>query len=814
MPRAGLVSLAAELSRMNTRNWWSTISNRAVVLAVGLALASCSGGSGSGGSVDPPLPPPLDPAKFQVTLGGVGNDWPVFVAATERGGALIVGATVASENGDSDVWLVETDELGTIVRQRTSGGSADDVPTTAAVTPDGGLILVVSHQEATEDPAYELIALDSDWNERWRVPTGAAGVRALDGGDVLVASRSLDPSVSPTPSLERRSGDGTVRWRSTLDGWPDQQPTALAEGLNGDLYLAGGLFVSRLSAAGETRWTVTLHSAPPSYPESFSPAVTGLAVRDDGSLVGVGYTVEVLRDVTYTPMLLTVSADGETADGTALADVGRAPLLAIEAESSGDLTVLGSYAILHASWEGDLLSAVELPFEATAFAKAPNGRFVVGKTVDFGRGQQDVLLAKLDAHEMLGAPPASPSLPVASSFGAAERIAEVAEPTSYLWLLADSDASSAPLVVWSTSLSTNDRAAIESARRVSDGRWEELELAPENSGGQPAVLASAGTGRALAVWLTDPFYGALTATDLDPRAGWNPSFTLLGPELFGVTQAVLPSVAANAHGQSVAVWSQWALGSGVLAARWFEPTSRSWTPAVALPHTIEDSTLASTVAVDAQGNATVVKMGPHELRSYRATAEGPWQDLGPFATETDPMRWVKIAPGSDADVLLTWTVNSASGRGLRTVWLRDGRPRAPAVTLDDIATLTAAPILSAVDSDGRALLVWVDGYTVHARESAPGQAWSAAVPHPDEAAQGASLVGLAPLGHGEFLVSWFERRGNHDSVWASRYHAGGKWGPAEYLGDAFGNYAAQTGGTVIWLAPTSPGTALVARTAR
>ena len=104
---------------------------------------------------------------------------------------------------------------------------------------------------------------------------------------------------------------------------------------------------------------------------------------------------------------------------------------------------------------------------------------------------------------------ASPSLPVASSFGATERIAEVAEPTSYLWLLAASDASSAPLVVWSTSLSTNDRAAIESARRVSDGRWEALELAPENSGGQPAVLASAGTGRALAVWLQEPGEGPI-----------------------------------------------------------------------------------------------------------------------------------------------------------------------------------------------------------------------------------------------------------------------------------------------------------------
>ncbi len=242
--------------------------------------------------------------------------------------------------------------------------------------------------------------------------------------------------------------------------------------------------------------------------------------------------------------------------------------------------------------------------------------------------------------------------------------------------------------------------------------------------------------------------------------------------------------------------------------------SRSWSPAELLPHTVEESTLDGTVTVDAKGNATVVQMGPHELRSYRATASEPWQDLGSFAEETDPMRSVKIAPGSDADVLVTWTVYDASGRGLRTVWLRDGHPLAPPVTVEEIPTLTAAPVPSAVDPDGRALVVWVDGYTVHARESTPGQPWSAAVPHPDEAARGASLVGMAPLGRGEFLVSWLERRGKHDTVWASRYRVGGAWGPAEALGDAFGNYAAQTAGTVIWLAPSDSGPALVARTAK
>jgi hypothetical protein len=245
-----------------------------------------------------------------------------------------------------------------------------------------------------------------------------------------------------------------------------------------------------------------------------------------------------------------------------------------------------------------------------------------------------------------------------------------------------------------------------------------------------------------------------------------------------------------------------------------DATTSTWGAPVILPDTVSNGTLQGRVAIDEAGAAVVVRMDGSGLSTLLGAADGTWRSVGSFATETDPLRSLDLTSNGGADVLVTWTVYNDTGTGLRTVWLRDGLPLAPPATLAGIRTVTTEPILTSIGANGGALVVWIDGYTVHASESTPGGAWSTPVPHPDEAAQGAHLTGLAALAHGEFLVSWFERRGSRGTAWASRYHTGGTWDAAEFLGDALGGYGTQAGSTVVWLAPNNPGTALVARTAR
>ncbi len=805
---AGLGSLAAELSTMGTWNCWSASISRVLVFAATLALVSCSGG-GSGGRVEPPPPPPLDPAKFQVALGGAGSESPTFVAATAMGGALIVGSTDSYGAGNGDVWLVETDDVGTILRQRTWGGSEHDEPTSVDRTTDGGVVLGVATYAEGGDRSTEIVALDDEWNLHWRQPAGYAQVRALRDGDVAIVSPDLGGTGLTT--LARLAPNGEERWRLPLVGWGYESPAPIAEGPDGDLYVAGGVSVARVSHDGALRWVSEIDPSPWSY----SAALRTLVIQSDGAVSAAGYTSHLNGHHEYSnPLFATISPDGATASAHDLEGMGSERILAAVAEANGELTLLGSHSLVRVTADGSVLGDRELPFAPTAFATVPSGRFIVAPTEDYGRGQADALLAKLDEDDLLGDPPAPESIPPATSFGAVEPIADLGEYSAPLWIRATSDASSPPLVAWWPDPDGSGQAPLDSARRTSKGRWDSLPLAPAGQGGPPVALTAAGSGRALAVWLGELYFGPLIASNLDPRAGWNTSFTRLDPDLGDLSIANLPRLASNARGQGVAVWEQWAFGTGVLGARWFDPHTGGWGPASILPDSASTGTLQNGVAIDAEGQATVVRMGAFELSALRGDASGAWQNLGPFVRETDPLRSVELTSGGNAEMLATWTVYNDSGTGLRTAWLRDGKLVAPPITLSGVRTLTAEPIVTCVDRDAHALVAWVDDYTVFATEGASGAAWSVPVAHPDEEARGASLAGVASLGHGEFLVSWFERRGSRGTAWASRYHRGGTWEKAEFLGDALGGYVVQTAGTVAWLAPTHPGTALVARTAR
>lgn len=798
---------------MATWDFRSASPTRRWILIAALMLARCSGSSSSGGSIEPPPPPPpLDPSKFQVALGGAGTELPSFVAATERGGALIVATTDSFGADGVDVWLVETDEVGTILRQRTWGGPGADTPTSVDRTTDGGVVLGVTHGEGS-DAAAEVVNLDAEWDEAWRVPRSHPVVRALADGDVAVATWNPDPTTSSTPTLERLAPDGTDRWRVPLDDWPHSYPSAVAEGPDGDLYGSSGspLVVSRISGGGERRWTTSVDPVEESVPLT---ALT-LVVKDDGSVVAGGYASKyVPRYTSRIPLFAVVSADGREWGARYLDGTQSMRIVAALAEAGGELALLGESSLARVTSDGTVLHDLPLPFAAAAFAPAPGGRFIVGSTEDHGRGLDDVLLAKLDASDQLGEPPAPGAIPPASTFGAVEPIADLGENSAPLSLRASSDASSAPLVAWWPDPYADGQAPLDSARRTSKGRWDSLPLAPAGEGGQLVGLSAAGSGRALAIWLGGQFFGPLLASDLDSRAGWDVTPIRLDPDLGNLTRAYLAGLAANTHGQAVALWEQSASGTGVLAARRFDAGTRSWSAPAVLPGTATTTTLLGDVAIDAAGQALVVRGGAREVSALRGASDGTWRNLGTVATEADSLRSLAVASNGGADVLATWTVYNDTGTGLRTVWLRDGRPLAPPATLNEIRTLTTEPILTSIAPDGRALLVWIDGYTVKASESTPGGAWSTPVPHPDQAAQGANLSGVAALGHGEFLVSWFERRGSRGTAWASRYHTGGTWEAAEFLGDALGGYVTQAGSTVVWLAPTNPGTALVARTAR
>lgn len=78
---------------------------------------------------------------WQKTLGGTSSDYGYSVRQTADGGYVIAGYTYSFGAGGSDVYLVKTDASGTMLWQKTFGGTNSDYGGSVQPTADGGYII-------------------------------------------------------------------------------------------------------------------------------------------------------------------------------------------------------------------------------------------------------------------------------------------------------------------------------------------------------------------------------------------------------------------------------------------------------------------------------------------------------------------------------------------------------------------------------------------------------------------------------------------------------------------------------------------------
>lgn len=112
---------------------------------------------------------------WQKTLGGSDRDWAYSVQQTSDGGYAVLGVTASNDGditnnqGDSDLWLVKLNSTGTIVWQKTFGGTNYDYGTSVKQTSDGGLIIAGNSNSNDGDVSNNHGDLDS-----WIVKLGPA----------------------------------------------------------------------------------------------------------------------------------------------------------------------------------------------------------------------------------------------------------------------------------------------------------------------------------------------------------------------------------------------------------------------------------------------------------------------------------------------------------------------------------------------------------------------------------------------------------------------------------------------------------------
>jgi len=167
------------------------------------------------------------------TYGGTGLDAGYSIQQTSDDGFIIVGSTNSQGAGNSDIWLLKTDNEGNKNWEKVYGGAEEDRGKTVYQTVDGGYILAGNTKSFGGDGETWLIKLDSNGEEEWDTLLG--GCRSVFGEvwDVWGGTASLDLTVDDgyivtgTEKLTSNNYDiwiakvdsnGNVEWRDSFGG--------------------------------------------------------------------------------------------------------------------------------------------------------------------------------------------------------------------------------------------------------------------------------------------------------------------------------------------------------------------------------------------------------------------------------------------------------------------------------------------------------------------------------------------------------------------------------------------------------------------
>ena len=298
---------------------------------------------------------------WQRTYGGTNGDGGKSVVQTSDGGYIIAGYTDSFGDGDYDMYLVKTDAIGDTEWTRTYGGSDNDCAYSVEQTIDGGYILA-----------------------------GYSG--PYDYHDVYIV---------------KTTSTGDVQWTKTYGGVQNDEAYSVMQTADGGYFVAGysesfddgawgDVYVLKLNSSGDTVWTHTYGGIDVDIAYSAKQTT-------DGGYILAGYTnsfytgsIYLIKITAFGDVEWSQNYDGDvaysvaqTSDGGYILagwiDYADYDIYIIKTNSSGDIEWTKIYG---GSDEEDASSIINT---------ADGGFLVVGYTMSFGAGDEDVYILKLNS---------------------------------------------------------------------------------------------------------------------------------------------------------------------------------------------------------------------------------------------------------------------------------------------------------------------------------------------------------------------------------------------------------------------------------
>ncbi len=213
--------------------------------------------------------------EWQKTYGGSNYDNATSIVPTSDGGYIVAGSAQSKDGdvtgthwgtSDDDVWVVKLDATGSIVWQKSYGGSGADVANSIRQTSDGGYIVagntgspndgnVTGRKGGLSD--YWILKLDASGNLSWQKCLGgskeddAYSIRQISDGNYVIGGTVISDSSNNgditgyhgiTGSdywVVKMDTTGTIIWEKTLGGTGTEDMRSVTETTDGGFIVAG-----------------------------------------------------------------------------------------------------------------------------------------------------------------------------------------------------------------------------------------------------------------------------------------------------------------------------------------------------------------------------------------------------------------------------------------------------------------------------------------------------------------------------------------------------------------------------------------------
>jgi hypothetical protein len=255
--------------------------------------------------------------QWAKTYGGTYWDYAYSVQQTSDGGYIVAGGTYSFGAGSYDIFLIKTDANGNIIWAKTYGGGGGDWASSVQQTSEGGYI-VAGYTNSFGGPFYDifLIKTDASGNIIWAKTYGgtywdyAYSVQQTSDGGYIVAGWTRSFSADSIDILLiKTDANGNIIWAKTYGGTYEDYAYSVQQTSDGGYIVAG--YTNSFGAGNDDIFLIKTDANgniiwAKTYGGTYWDRTFSVQQTSDGGYIAAGRTSSFIGDI----LLIKTDANG------------------------------------------------------------------------------------------------------------------------------------------------------------------------------------------------------------------------------------------------------------------------------------------------------------------------------------------------------------------------------------------------------------------------------------------------------------------------------------------------------------------------